>query len=342
MLRCLLFCLLTAVSVTRPALAQTPMAPGTSGAVSSSSSGSTSSTTAYPVVFVHGFAGWGQFPGYGTNFDGMHPALAGKGEQAFFPDLPPFAPPTVRAPILAAEIQRILDDTGADKVHIIAHSLGGIDARKAIADFDLDDKVFSLTTVSTPHHGTPVAGLFQHVPGPLLWPIFAPMDFAYDVLRQREVGPMDISGTLEHMSEEALVEFNAAYPPPDAVHLFSIAGVTSHPTDACDGPWGKPSFEDAPIPFVWPTFFTMRMRPRDSVANDGVVDVMSARWEGFLGCIPADHFDEVGKGADLFASPQSGVLDHRAFYLDYVARLRQLERTNDRRVVEVPLVVQAK
>ena len=35
--------------------------------------------------------------------------------------------------------------------------------------------------------------------------------------------------------------------------------------------------------------------PNDTCANDGMVTVQSARWGTFMGCIPADHFDEVGQ-----------------------------------------------
>ena len=62
-----------------------------------------------------------------------------------------------RAKDLTAEINRILDETGRDKVHIIAHSMGGLDARAMIVYENMASKIFSLTTIGTPHHGSVLA-----------------------------------------------------------------------------------------------------------------------------------------------------------------------------------------
>ncbi len=58
----------------------------------------------------------------------------------------------------ANELRRNIRKIDAEKVHIIAHSMGGLDARKMIVEYeDMADKVASLTTVGTPHKGTPIA-----------------------------------------------------------------------------------------------------------------------------------------------------------------------------------------
>lgn len=62
-----------------------------------------------------------------------------------------------RARDLKREIQRIQRKSGKDKVHIIAHSMGGLDARYMIVNEHMDDTVISLTTIGTPHLGTPMA-----------------------------------------------------------------------------------------------------------------------------------------------------------------------------------------
>ena len=54
---------------------------------------------------------------------------------------------------LKTEIERILEETGAEKVNIVAHSKGGLDARYAITHLGLADRVASLTTINTPHRG---------------------------------------------------------------------------------------------------------------------------------------------------------------------------------------------
>lgn len=62
-----------------------------------------------------------------------------------------------RANDLKNQINDVLAATKSDKVHIIAHSMGGLDSRFMIARLGMADKVASLTTVGTPHLGTSFA-----------------------------------------------------------------------------------------------------------------------------------------------------------------------------------------
>ncbi len=50
-------------------------------------------------------------------------------------------------------IKEILEETGSDKVNIIAHSKGGLDSRYAISCLGAAPYVASLTTINTPHRG---------------------------------------------------------------------------------------------------------------------------------------------------------------------------------------------
>ena len=60
--------------------------------------------------------------------------------------------------------------------------------------------------------------------------------------------------------------------------------------------------------------------PLQPTANDGLVAVPSARWGRFLGCVPADHFDEVGQIAEVAPDLISGFF-HRDLYRNLVAML---------------------
>jgi len=62
-----------------------------------------------------------------------------------------------RAKDLKEEVNRILEETGKEKVHIIAHSMGGLDARYMIVNQKMSDSIFSLTTIGTPHLGSIIA-----------------------------------------------------------------------------------------------------------------------------------------------------------------------------------------
>jgi triacylglycerol lipase len=64
---------------------------------------------------------------------------------------------------LVAEVERILSRTGADKVHLVGHSLGGVVIAQAIADGGLDGLVDTVVTLGSPFGGSPWAGLLPFV-----------------------------------------------------------------------------------------------------------------------------------------------------------------------------------
>ena len=74
----------------------------------------------------------------------------------------------LRADQLRNRVNDLIAATGSDKVHIIAHSMGGLDARHMIVDKGMADKVATLTTIGTPHHGSPVANHIEKHGGTLL------------------------------------------------------------------------------------------------------------------------------------------------------------------------------
>ena len=79
-----------------------------------------------------------------------------------------------RAALLAEAISRVLDEAGGD-VSIIGHSSGGLDARLLVTpgaslptSVDVErcaSSVRAVVTVSTPHHGTPLAHQFNSILG---------------------------------------------------------------------------------------------------------------------------------------------------------------------------------
>ena len=107
--------------------------------------------TKYPIMFVHGvfyrdshlFNYWGRIPG----------ELARNGATIYYGEHQSAASVEDSARELAVRIRRLVEDTGCEKVNIIAHSKGGLDGYWAISEFGADKYVASLTTVSTPHIG---------------------------------------------------------------------------------------------------------------------------------------------------------------------------------------------
>lgn len=67
-----------------------------------------------------------------------------------------------RADRLAASVLLTAEKYKADKVHIIGHSMGGLDARHMVVAIpQVGERVASITTIGTPHHGTPFADYFM-------------------------------------------------------------------------------------------------------------------------------------------------------------------------------------
>ena len=64
---------------------------------------------------------------------------------------------------LVAEVARILSRTGAAKVHLVGHSLGGVVIAQAIADGGLDGLVDTVVTLGSPFGGSPWAGVLPFV-----------------------------------------------------------------------------------------------------------------------------------------------------------------------------------
>src|SRR6185369_9552458 len=69
----------------------------------------------------------------------------------------PFNSSDYRSDQLIAHVEEILAETGKEKVILIGHSQGGLDAR-AVAS-KRPDLVAAVMTVATPHHGSPVSDI---------------------------------------------------------------------------------------------------------------------------------------------------------------------------------------
>lgn len=107
--------------------------------------------TKYPILLVHGvffrdtksFNYWGRIPYH----------LEQKGAELFYGKQDSAMSVEESALQIKERILEIIEVTGAEKVNIIAHSKGGLDARYAISCLSLENYVASLTTLSTPHEG---------------------------------------------------------------------------------------------------------------------------------------------------------------------------------------------
>jgi len=238
-----------------------------------------------PVVLVHGLFGFDRIGVPGARFDyfrGIAKHLGTLGCHAHAVRLPPASSVPSRARELVAAIEALPHE----RVDLIAHSLGGLDARYALTHLGLAGRVRSLVTVGTPHRGTPIADLV--LDGPIGW--------AHRVLRAIGV-PIE---AVEWLSTEALERFNREVPDVPGVRYACVVGGMQR-VDSI-----------VPLPLV-PAHAYLR---KVAGANDGLVPVSSQFWGETLAEIEADHFSQIGWRVALRTT-----FDALGLYAFVVARL---------------------
>ena len=289
------------------------------------------SVAPYPIVLAHGFFGFKNFAGVGfiNYFQGVADHLANDGEtRVFTPTVDPFNDSTFRGEQLLARVEEIIRQTGAKKVNLIGHSQGGLDARYVA--HERPDLIASVTTFATPHHGTPLSNDFELIDNPFTswW-----FDGAVKILGAPlwdEIGhDTSVTKSFRQFSSDAIDDFNARYTDVPGIPYWSIAGRTAGvlATDACSTPNAPPwiskwnrTKDTTEIILKVPQLLISDVHGMD---NDGLIPIESAKWGTFLGCVPADHFDEIGQ---LFGDPPG--LHNDWSYLDFYSDLVKFIRAH--------------
>src|SRR5260370_2498188 len=147
--------------------------------------------------------------------------LPAKYPEAWFPDVPVTGTVQQRAEALAAQIAARFPN---GDVHIIAHSMAGLDARYLLSHnlqgLANPGRVVSLSTVATPHYGSPVADLLVGArPEPE-----DPRRFAYDVVSRALAHLMIEFGALGDLTSGAAQQFNQENHKLDHLRYFPYAG----------------------------------------------------------------------------------------------------------------------
>lgn len=231
----------------------------------------------YPVILMHGFGLLGTVRRRGMMHDlAMH--LRRYGVLAYAPNVAPYNTVSVRAAMWKERIEHVLHETGAPRVNLVAHSMGGLDARYLISVLGLHPVVASLTTVSTPHRGSSVADLILDQPERL-------RERAADLVNWIAENAMvdtasDVhQGVCELTCGHMATCFNAEVPDHPDVSYWSYAGASGRGTETAINPLLTP--------------LNLLLHTREGI-NDGYVSVKSAQWGTFLGTIEADHLREIG------------------------------------------------
>jgi len=213
-----------------------------------------------PLVLVHGLFGFDQLRmGSWLHIDyfkGIPGPLREAGNRVLLARLSPTGGIADRAAQLKAFIDR---ESPAEPVHLIGHSMGGLDSRHMISHLAMASRVLSLTTLGSPHRGSPFAD----------WAVsrftrlVAPMFDHVGIPRQ----------AFEDLTVARCKKFNDETPDAPGVRYFSVAG--HHYLNWPTLPWGltAPIVASAEGP------------------NDGIVSVVSAQWGEACDVWEADHMN---------------------------------------------------
>lgn len=169
----------------------------------------TSGKTQYPIVLVHGHAGFDRI--LADYFYGVKHALRGVGATAYTPQVPGWNSDEVRGEILLAYIEELLATTGANKVNLIGHSQGGSTSRYVAAV--RPDLIASITTIATPHYGSPVADLVNDTPLEGLAVTLGNAIARFEAILAGEPDQaVDTMATIRALNTQDALHFNAQYP----------------------------------------------------------------------------------------------------------------------------------
>jgi triacylglycerol lipase len=238
-----------------------------------------------PVVLVHGLFGFDRIgvPGVKLHyFRGIVQHLESLGCHAHAVRLPAAASVPDRARMLVDCISALPHP----RVDIIAHSLGGLDARYALAKLGLASRVRALVTIGTPHRGTPIADLATN--GAL-------------GIARKGIAALGVPlHALDWLSTSGLAKFNEEIRDVPGVRYACVVG----------------GIREAGTPIslaLTPVHAYLR---RVAGPNDGLVPIASQYWGETLAEIEADHFEQVG-----WRMAMRGTFDALGMYAFVIARL---------------------
>ena len=230
---------------------------------------------ATPVVLAHGILGVGDVGVGPVRFSYFHKidrAIIARGHPIIVPRVHPTGGVATRAAQLKQKTLRGLDDLerrgklpNNGKCVVIAHSMGGLDARYMLSHLGMASRVAALVTVTTPHRGSPFADWTQrHV------------DSRFGFAARASAFGLDMRAWAD-LTRAGCARFNETTPDADGVFYASVGA-------------GRPLLRTTPILMAPHRIISAVEGP-----NDGLVSVTSAKWGEDWGVWAADHLHTINK-----------------------------------------------
>ena len=181
--------------------------------------------TKYPIILVHGIVvkDFRRFKAFGK----IEKILKDNGFTIFTAKTDGFGTIENNAIQLEKYINLIKERECVDKVNIIAHSKGGLDSKYMIKHLDMEDSVASLTTLCTPHKGSPIASKLLKLPKFLINFISFWINFWYKIFGDESPNAKEVCRQLQRIDsvEEECLKFS------DKVYCQSYSSKMDKSTD---------------------------------------------------------------------------------------------------------------
>lgn len=256
--------------------------------------------TKYPIVLVHGLAGTSKYFGVVDYWWQIPSDLRANGATVYVADVAAFNSDEQRGEELLKQISSVLAATGASKVNLISHSQGGTTSRYAAAV--KPQWIASVTTIATPHAGTPVADTVNLAPQALK-DLLADGTSVLGQLLSLFVGnpqPQDPLAALSGLTTAGAASFNRLYPSAGVPANCSVNGAASEVRSgntqllySWTGNSAGTNVLDVTDPVM--VLGSVIIKTAGGGANDGLVPVCSARFGRELGVYGWNHLDEVNQ-----------------------------------------------
>lgn len=258
--------------------------------------------TRYPLLMVHGvgfrdlryFNYWGRIPR----------ELKRNGATIYYGNQEAFGTIVYNAGDIRERIIEIMKETGCEKVNIIAHSKGGLDARYAVSKLQMGEYVASLTMMNTPHRGCRFVDYACRLPDGLYRLAALYFDTVFGKMGDKH--PDFYTATHQFSTAES-ERFNQEVKDVPGVYYQSYTSKMKHP-------WSHLLLS---IPYCM-------IKPLEG-ENDGLVSVESAKWGEFQGVFSNSRTRGISHG-DIIDLKRE---DYRGFdvietYVQIVARLKEM------------------
>ncbi|MBP3479451.1 MAG: triacylglycerol lipase [Oscillospiraceae bacterium] len=259
--------------------------------------------TKYPILLVHGvffrdnryLNYWGRIP----------KELIQNGASIYYGEHPSALSIADSAAILAKRITAIVNDTGCEKVNIIAHSKGGLDCRYAMAHLGIAPLVASLTTVSSPHRGCVFADrLLEKIPARIQRKVAHTYNAALKEFGDPEP---DFMAAVRDLTSSHCVPFDAETALPDGVYCQSVGSKLNYASS------GK-----------FPLNMAYHLVKHYDGENDGLVGLDSFAWGQRYQLLTTAGKRGISH-ADMIDMNRENIIgfDVREFYVQLVSDLKQ-------------------